>query len=87
MLSFGSVAVAVMFNPMVTAEAGEKLNVATPLPWIGTFVKPRNVSPWLVPAGFEKNSTRKIVFGVLVRVPVMVVVEPDVVALVRTGAA
>src|SRR6266480_2917715 len=88
-LLLGSVAVAVMIGP-VTAEFGaEKLKLALQDASVVTLVKPRKVSPSPLPDGsqaeFAKNSILNCVFGVLFKVPRIVVVVESAIAEVITG--
>ena len=86
MLPSGPVAVAVMFWPSPICFFVEKVKEALPDPSVLTALLPRSVLPSSVSFGLEKNSTLKVLLGVVPRVPLMVVVP---VALffeeVRTG--
>ena len=89
MLLLGSVAVAVTASPAPLGEFRSKLKLTFPLPSVVTGVEPWKTLPSPKPeelqAGFEKNSIRKVVLGVLFNVPLTVVVPPTVAADVRTG--
>src|SRR6266550_4131990 len=72
----GSVAVAVMFTPAETVAANVGLKLPLHAPFVVVVVEPRNVFPWLVPAGFEKNSIVNVVLAVELSVPTIVMLEP-----------
>src|SRR6185295_8314236 len=87
-LPLGSVAVAVTdLQPTFVGTVMVKL--ALPLASVATAAKPIKVSPSPWPEGsqavFEKNSRLKIVRGVLLSVPTIVVVAPEDETLVSTG--
>src|SRR5207245_204777 len=69
----GSVAVAAMNSPGGTAKAKRAVKCAFPLLSVVTVIEPRNVCPSPKPDGshavFAKNSSVKVVFGVLVNDP------------------
>ena len=78
---FRTVAVAVITAPFAVPGVA-KSNAACPPTFVVAFVSPRNVFPSPVPdesqAAFAKNWTRKVVLGVLVRLPCTSVVPVPV---------
>ena len=64
----GSVAVAVMSCPTGTVLASPALKLIVPPLPVVVLIAPRNVFPCaLLPAGFAKNSMRKVLLGRLAR--------------------
>ena len=90
-LLLGSVAVAVMSWPTVTAAEKAAVKLTLPPSSVVTSLKPRNVSPSPFPDGshaaLAKSSTRKAVLGELSSVPPTVMVPEPVVADVNTGSS
>ncbi len=90
-LPSGSVAVEVTTWPWprVTATGTVAVKLALPLPSVEAVVLPRKVLPWpwaeTSQPGFEKKSMPNVMFGVLLRVPMMVVEPPPEVAADNTG--
>src|SRR5260370_533280 len=88
-LLLGSVAVAAMNWPGGTTTANVTVKLAVPWPLVVTVLDPRNCSPSPKPegllAGLAKNSSVKVVLGVLWSSPPTVVVLPFEIADVRTG--
>src|SRR5437763_1941235 len=84
----GSVAVAV-----ITSDDGSamvvKVRAALPAASVAALAEPRNSCPSPLPVGshpmLEKNSTWKIVLGVLLRVAAMLVATPELTAETTTG--
>src|SRR5215203_231880 len=70
----GPVAVAVMFCPSRIAFFVEKVKEMLPVPLVVTDLLPSRVLPSSVPEGLEKSCTRKVLSGVLLRLPRTVVV-------------
>src|SRR4051794_28736651 len=74
------VAVALTRTLFGTTEVSEAMIGALPAPSVVTRIEPIGLAPWPYPdrvvAVFEKNSTRKLVFGRLVRLPWTLVLAP-----------
>ena len=85
----GSVAVALTNCPTPTVTSRFAVKFASPLASVDTSMASINVLPSPNPLGsamsLAKNSMRKVLFGVLLSEPVMVVVPLKVVADVSTG--
>ena len=88
-LSFGSVAVAVMKRPEGIAIGKVTAKLARQPPFVVTVTEPTSVSPSPKPEGsqaaFEKSSIVNVMLGVLFSVPSIVVVPPALLAEVMTG--
>src|SRR5262245_44129427 len=92
-VSSSLVAVALMISPPASGLGGEKLIVASPLASVVTVVKERTGSTSVCPSPCRlgsatvllKNSIRKLLLGVLLNVPVIVVTPAVVTADVSAG--
>jgi hypothetical protein len=84
-----SVAVAVISRPDGNVIGKVTLKLVFPLPSVITVVEPIKVSPSPLPEGsqaaLEKNSSENVVLAVLLSVPWMVVLPPELEAEVNTG--
>src|SRR5262249_57358541 len=84
-----TVAVAVTKRPLATATGKVVVKLTLPAPSVVTWEAPRKVCPSPKPDGssaaLAKNSRRKLVLGVLLREPPMVVEPPALSTWVSTG--
>lgn len=77
---------AVTVSLVGTPTAGAKVKAALPLASVFTLLVPMKVFPSLVPESLENKRTTKVLLGVLMRLPLMVVAPvEEVVAKLMAG--